>query len=625
MVLIRNLFQRYEHVLIIFFLFFYVVFNMHGKDEGIVNGSTVTSVDSNTVKVAEVVRKVRAQAKKDSPFGMHTSFYPPYRDMKKLELSRKMKSFDGKSSETVAYSTATDLGILWERPTNPVISWSFVQKDKDNLKDGVYDWMTSDNFLMRIPHGLNIVVTFDVSKDQYMIPGTWQFSSDIQDVADMYVKFVQKTVERYDGDGVDDMPGLKNPVKYWQVENEPTFNPRASVAKKGSATKSAKKKASSGSVKSAAVMPSEGDESLTDVVDGPPPPPFRELPPEGVDFGPPPLPDGVEFDRPPFGVPPGRPFDAPGPFGRAVRQEGSSTVESDNYDWQNYSDFQKISYEAIKSADSEAIVLGAGVFGALPDSIDREFDSIDKFWQPLLQELAGKYIDVFDFHWFGVWKDSAVLYKKIRTALDDNGFSVVDIWMTEVGESSLEGEDKQAIDLVRRMVYPLTYGVKKVFWAWGLIEGFPPFNCKSFFDDTALIYDGYCDGDPGYGVKKLAYYTYKELIYKLDGIDLKKIEPLSEGTNNVYAYRFKKENGFVDVVWLDYENCTEKDKDGVQFEHRLPVDGKFSIQEGVPKYKNGESIKSSDNNIFNTKTVKSTNKTIPLTVTKIPLYVEYLP
>ena len=36
-----------------------------------------------------------------------------------------------------------------------------------------------------------------------------------------YTAFVTATVERYDGDGVDDMPNLVNPIKYWQVGNEP--------------------------------------------------------------------------------------------------------------------------------------------------------------------------------------------------------------------------------------------------------------------------------------------------------------------------------------------------------------------------------------------------------------------
>lgn len=36
-----------------------------------------------------------------------------------------------------------------------------------------------------------------------------------------YLNWVKATVERYDGDGVSDMKGLKIPVKYWEVMNEP--------------------------------------------------------------------------------------------------------------------------------------------------------------------------------------------------------------------------------------------------------------------------------------------------------------------------------------------------------------------------------------------------------------------
>jgi len=36
-----------------------------------------------------------------------------------------------------------------------------------------------------------------------------------------YEKWVAAIVERYDGDGQNDMPGLKIPIKYWEVMNEP--------------------------------------------------------------------------------------------------------------------------------------------------------------------------------------------------------------------------------------------------------------------------------------------------------------------------------------------------------------------------------------------------------------------
>jgi hypothetical protein len=42
---------------------------------------------------------------------------------------------------------------------------------------------------------------------------------------DGYAAFVRSTVERYDGDGVDDMPGLKGPVVLaWEIDNEPDLH-----------------------------------------------------------------------------------------------------------------------------------------------------------------------------------------------------------------------------------------------------------------------------------------------------------------------------------------------------------------------------------------------------------------
>lgn len=46
-----------------------------------------------------------------------------------------------------------------------------------------------------------------------------------------YVEYVRSVVERYDGDGVDDMPGLTAPIRYWEVDNEPDLH--NSVAPKG--------------------------------------------------------------------------------------------------------------------------------------------------------------------------------------------------------------------------------------------------------------------------------------------------------------------------------------------------------------------------------------------------------
>jgi len=46
-----------------------------------------------------------------------------------------------------------------------------------------------------------------------------------QDMA-AYTAWVQQVVERYDGDGVDDAPGLLRPVRFWEVDNEPDLHNR---------------------------------------------------------------------------------------------------------------------------------------------------------------------------------------------------------------------------------------------------------------------------------------------------------------------------------------------------------------------------------------------------------------
>lgn len=38
---------------------------------------------------------------------------------------------------------------------------------------------------------------------------------------DAFAGMLQKSVERYDADGIDDVSGLTRPVKYWQIQNEP--------------------------------------------------------------------------------------------------------------------------------------------------------------------------------------------------------------------------------------------------------------------------------------------------------------------------------------------------------------------------------------------------------------------
>ena len=174
---------------------------------------------SAPVFFARSIARASSEASVDSPFGFTTSFYAPERagNEEMLEKRRNFE-FDAMPADSPPYSTAIELGVKWERLSNPVLDWSFVQRDKESIMNGEYNWDIPDNFIKRIPSGLNLVVTINVNP-VLLRPGRWEFAAP--QAREAYVEFVKRAVERYDGDGQYDMPGLKSPVKYWQVENEP--------------------------------------------------------------------------------------------------------------------------------------------------------------------------------------------------------------------------------------------------------------------------------------------------------------------------------------------------------------------------------------------------------------------
>ena len=131
----------------------------------------------------------REQISKDSPFGMHTGATRPF-------LKPDEKPLSGFN-----YNDAINIGVGWERPG---LYASYPLNAK--LMDAIYK---------DIPSGINIVANIETPRQK----GTFKLRISERE----YQDFVKQLVERYDGDGIDDMPGLKNPIKYWQIDNEPPF------------------------------------------------------------------------------------------------------------------------------------------------------------------------------------------------------------------------------------------------------------------------------------------------------------------------------------------------------------------------------------------------------------------
>lgn len=87
---------------------------------------------------------------------------------------------------------------------------------------GVYGWESLDEIVVPPSQaGLRVVVMIHANSPWGSeCESLTKFSAPKKQYLRYFRAFVRKMVERYDGDGVDDAPGLGVPVKYWQVENQ---------------------------------------------------------------------------------------------------------------------------------------------------------------------------------------------------------------------------------------------------------------------------------------------------------------------------------------------------------------------------------------------------------------------
>ncbi len=435
----------------------------------------------------------------DSPFGFHTA--------KTIPTSLKGKPKPDSRDSINFYEDAQYIGVTWERP-GLYCHWIVIQPEKNDIKNSIFHWELNDDTYRSIPETMCILGNIGLPERVY--PNSWQLTESEED----YIHFVKAVVERYDGDGIDDMPGLQNPVLYWQVENEPD------------------------------------------------------------------------------------------PHG----------------DWQGYAHIQEITYKAVKEVcPTCTVLLGGMTGGGIP--------VFKKFYEPILNKLQGEYIDIFDFHWygnaFGDYRGVNPVYEVVRKGLDKNGFTETEIWTTEIGTysgSPLRWEEQtekdQARDVVKRYVYPLSLGVEKVFWAWGLQEGFKHDN--GFFDHTGFVYDGEYPDDLGRGEKKLSYYTYKKMTEILEGCDWDTMETISE--DDLCIFKVLKGGKSVYVVWFDFFHLS------YPFEEKevsLPVgsDNTFRLTDAVPYVRQGTDVESYET-AFTTFIVQPEEETLTFFIGKNPVYLE---
>ncbi len=119
---------------------------------------------------------------------------------------------------------AGELGFGRARPHRPgghAFAWSLV----DPQHDGTRNWAFPDSAVRAVQGaGVDVVATLDNAVNPGSDAGVMELYVP-EDQREGFARFVQDIVERYDADGIDDMPGLLAPVAAWEIGNEPSCPP----------------------------------------------------------------------------------------------------------------------------------------------------------------------------------------------------------------------------------------------------------------------------------------------------------------------------------------------------------------------------------------------------------------
>ena len=118
----------------------------------------------------------------------------------------------------------------WIRPHPGPFIWNGIEKEQ-----GVFSWEETDKYVVYAQeHNQKIIATIwphanweqkTCKRKRAKSPFGKKFTKYLSKPCSMdnYRAFLIKLVDRYDGDGKNDMKGLTKPIRHWQIMNEPEF------------------------------------------------------------------------------------------------------------------------------------------------------------------------------------------------------------------------------------------------------------------------------------------------------------------------------------------------------------------------------------------------------------------
>ncbi len=118
----------------------------------------------------------------------------------------------------------------WVRPHPGPFIWNGIEREK-----GVFSWEAADKYVVYAQeHNQKTIATIwphanweqkSCKRKKARSPFGRKFTKYLSKPCSMedYKNFLIKLVDRYNGDGKNDMPGLTKPIIHWQIMNEPEF------------------------------------------------------------------------------------------------------------------------------------------------------------------------------------------------------------------------------------------------------------------------------------------------------------------------------------------------------------------------------------------------------------------
>lgn len=203
------------------------------------SGSTVTATPASTTTytVTGSTSGCSAIASATVTVNTGTSMQPPSASFwgvngGPIDGNNSTYYFDGNLDQNAALRGKSSFwagkaGFQWYRnycSDGIIYSWQFVEPTQGNFNWSVWDLLvqkSQENGISLLACIGNSVPGWANGNSNWKNPPSDLYNSSMQSIS--WYKFVQAIVERYDGDGVNDMPGLTIPIKYWEVWNEPNL------------------------------------------------------------------------------------------------------------------------------------------------------------------------------------------------------------------------------------------------------------------------------------------------------------------------------------------------------------------------------------------------------------------